>query len=101
MHSMPRALGHIQGERLGTGESIRQLATFMKICVFFIYLEMVKSTKLTHVGGSCQQQWGSHYYMILRIFLIDGLYSVIWYVDIMQQLCTSKYCNLLHISQND
>ena len=28
--------------------------------------------------GSCPQQWGSHYYIILKIYLIDGLYSVIW-----------------------
>ena len=28
--------------------------------------------------GSCPQQWGSHCYIILKIFLIAGLYSVIW-----------------------
>ena len=28
--------------------------------------------------GSCPQRWGSHYYIIFKIFLIDGLYSVIW-----------------------
>ena len=34
--------------------------------------------------GPCPQQLGSYQYMILKIFLIDGLYSVMWYVDIMQ-----------------
>ena len=32
----------------------------------------------------------------LPIFIIDGLYSVIWYVDIMQQLCIPKDFNLYH-----
>ena len=92
MHSMPRALGHIQGERLGTGESIRKLATFIKICgFFFVYLEMVKPTKFTHLWA-LSATVVSHYYIILKIFLIDGLYSVIWYVDIMQQLiCVTVY----------
>ena len=40
--------------------------------------------------GFCPQQWGSHDYIIFKIFLIAGLYSVIIYVDIMQQLCISK-----------
>ena len=47
---------------------------------------MSNPTKWTHLGF-CPQQWGSHYYIILKLFIIDGLYSVIWYVDIMQQLC--------------
>ena len=33
-------------------------------------------TKWTHLG-SCPQQWGSHYYIIFKIFITDGLYSVI------------------------
>ena len=28
--------------------------------------------------GSCLQQWGSHYYIILKILLTDELYSIIW-----------------------
>ena len=31
----------------------------------------------------------------------DGLCSVIWYVDTMQQLCISKDFDLQHISQNN
>ena len=33
-------------------------------------------TKWTHLGV-CLQKWGSHYYIILRILLTDGLYSII------------------------
>ena len=35
----------------------------------------------------CLQQWGSHFYIILRIFSIGELYSVIWYIHIMQLYC--------------
>ena len=28
--------------------------------------------------GSCPQLWGPHYYIILKIFVIAGLYSVLW-----------------------
>ena len=31
--------------------------------------------------GSCPQQWGSYYYIIYKISLIDGSYYVIWYKD--------------------
>ena len=43
--------------------------------------------------GSCLQQWGSYSYIIFKIFAIDALYSVIWHVDIMQQICISKDIN--------
>ena len=36
--------------------------------------------------GLCLQKWGSQYYMILNIVTIDGLYSVIWYIDIITNL---------------
>ena len=45
---------------------------------------------------SCPQQWGSRHlhYITFKIFIIDGLYSVIEKVEIMQQLCISKDFNL-------
>ena len=58
----------------------------------YIYIGQIPRNGLTL--GSCPQQVGSHYYIILKIFLIDGLYSVIWYVDIMHKLCMSKDFNL-------
>ena len=45
---------------------------------------MVKSHKMDSLGG-CVCNSGGHiiiYYK--KIFVIDALYSVIWYIDIMQ-----------------
>ena len=47
----------------------------------FIYLGS-NPTKWTHLG-SCLQQWSSYYQTIFKIFIIDGLYSVILYIDIV------------------
>ena len=49
----------------------------------------------------CQQQWGSHYYIVLRLFSIGELYSVIWYIHIMQLYCMLNDLNILQISQDN
>ena len=54
---------------------------------------MVKSHEMDSLGvlsATAGGGGGLHCYIILKIFIIDGLYSVIWYVDIMQRLCISK-----------
>ena len=53
---------------------------------------MVKSHGIDSLWGPVRNS-GSH--------IIDGLYSVIWYTDIMQLLCIWNDFNLSHISQNN
>ena len=53
---------------------------YIYICLYiyiYIYIYMVKSHEMDTHLRLCPQQWGSHYYIISRISLIDGLYSVI------------------------
>ena len=59
----------------------------------------ISCPQVPHIGGQIPQngltlgpcpQWGLHYYIILNYLFIDGLYLIIWYVDIMQQLRISQ-----------
>ena len=67
--------------------------------VMFTHVCIVQITRKGLTFGPCPRQWGANYYIILRIFLIDGLYSVIWHLDIMQLLSISNDVDLSHISQ--
>ena len=44
---------------------------------------MVKFYEMDSLWGPVSNSWGHIIALFLKIFLIDGLYSGIWYVDIM------------------
>ena len=56
-------------------------------------------TKWTHFGAMSASV-GVTLLHDFKIFLFDGLYSVIWYIDIIKQLCICNDFNLLHVTQN-
>ena len=89
-------LGHDLGEGPKPGEGERGLLTRSsseekELCM---NIYMVKFHEMDSLWGPVRNSGGSHYFIIFKIFLIDGLYSVIWYIDIMQELCITKDFNL-------
>ena len=64
---------------------------YIYICIY-IHIQ-VKSHEMDSLGV-LSATVGSHFYIMLILFIINGLYSVIWSVDIMQQLCIPKYFSI-------